>query len=325
MLMMMLTPWLSLPAQAHDVRPAYLDVTENPGGDLRITWREPVAGLYALHLVPTISAGWLEPAPVMSSRTDTTMVREWQVASPHADLVGTTVRIDGLDSTITDVMLHVQYRDGSELTHLLRPSSPAYQIPSAGGAGVPVRDYLQLGFTHIWGGIDHLLYIFGLTLLVRNARSLLKTITGFTVAHSITLAAAALGFIHVPVAPVEACIALSILYVADEVLNARAGKAGIAQRAPWAIAFCFGLLHGLGFAGALAEIGLPARHIPMALLLFNIGIELGQICFVILLLLAARALRQVAPALMARFQRAPAYAIGGVASFWLIQRCVAIL
>jgi len=311
-------------AHAHDIRPAYLELTKTPSGDIRIVWRQPIAGVYAVPLVPRISTGWLDREPSLTERTDTLLVREWHIRAPTAELVGATVSVEALERTITDVLLHVRYPDGSELTQLLRPSAPSFSIPSAAKAGAPVKEYLLLGITHIWGGIDHLLYVFGLTLLVRDPRALLKTITGFTAAHSMSLAAAALGVIHVPSAPVEACIALSIMYVAAEVLGAREGRVSLAQRAPWLIAFCFGLLHGLGFAGALAEIGLPARHIPVALLLFNIGIEIGQISFVALLLGAFHTLRRVAPRWATGLQWAPPYVIGGLASFWFLQRFAAI-
>jgi HupE / UreJ protein len=306
--------------QAHEVRPGYLEVTENRAGDLRIVWRQPIAGIYAVALVPTISTGWLRAAPYSSSRTDTTYVREWRVPAPHADLVGATVEIEGLDRTITDVLLRVVYANGTELTQLLKPAMPRLRLPGPTRAVVPIRQYLELGFTHIWGGIDHLLYVFGLMLLVHDRRTLVKTITGFTIAHSMTLAAAALGYVHISAAPVEAAIALSIVYVAVEVVNARQHRTSLAQRAPWVIAFGFGLLHGLGFAGALAEVGLPAHAIPMALLLFNFGIEIGQLTFVALLLLTAAALWRTAPQLVSRLSWAPPYVIGSTASFWLIER-----
>lgn len=305
---------------AHEIRPGYLELTENTDHSIRIVWRQPLAGAYAVAIVPKLSTGWLERTPYSTSRSDTVLVREWRIPSPHEDLAGATVEIAGLERTITDVLLRVAYADGTELTHLLKPSAPSLRIPSPTKVAPPVREYMTLGFTHIWSGIDHLLYVFGLMLLVRNARTLIKTITGFTVAHSITLAAAALGYVHVPAAPVEAVIALSILYVAAEVLNARQGRTSLAQRAPWIVAFGFGLLHGLGFAGALAEVGLPAHAIPAALLLFNIGIEIGQLSFVALLLLAARALLRFAPVLTRRYEWAPPYVIGSLASFWLIER-----
>jgi hypothetical protein len=307
-------------AQSHEVRPGYLEFTENQAGDLHVVWRQPIAGVYAVALVPVISTGWLRGQPYSSSRTDTSYVREWRIPAPHADLAGATVEIEGLDRTITDVLLRVVYANGTELTRLLKPAMPRLKLPGASASGVPVRQYLELGFTHICGGIDHLLYVFGLMLLVRDLRSLIKTITGFTLAHSITLAAAALGYVHIPAAPVEAAIALSIVYVAVEVVNARQGRASLAQRAPWVIAFGFGLLHGLGFAGALAEVGLPAHSIPAALLLFNAGIEMGQLTFVALLLLAAKAMWHMAPQLVARLSWAPPYVIGSTASYWLFER-----
>jgi len=306
--------------EAHEVRPGYLEFTENDAGDLRVVWRQPTAGVYAVPLVPTISTGWLRGQPYSSSRTEATYVREWRIPAPHADLAGATVEIQGLERTITDVLLRVVYANGSELTQLLNPAAPRLRLPSATKAELPIRQYLELGFTHIWNGVDHLLYIFGLVLLVRDTRSLVKTVTAFTVAHSLTLAAAALGFVHIPTAPVEATIALSIVYVAAEVVNVRQGHGSLARRAPWLIAFGFGLLHGLGFAGALAETGLPSHAIPTALLLFNVGIEIGQLTFVALLLLAAKALRRITPNLVDRLSWAPPYAIGSLASCWLIER-----
>ena len=183
-----------------------------------------------------------------------------------------------------------------------------------------MREYLWLGFTHIWSGIDHLLYVLGLVLLVRSPRLLIKTITGFTLAHSVSLAAASLGYIHIPPAPVEATIALSIVYIAIELLHAREGRPGLAARAPWLVSMSIGLLHGLGFAGALAQVGLPADAIPQALLLFNIGIEIGQLSFVALVLTLGQALIRLAPRLTTSLRWVPPYAIGSFASFWVIER-----
>lgn len=247
--------------QGHEVRPGYLEVTQSADDAIRIVWRQPVAGAYGTPLVPKISTGWLDRAPQHGVHTDAFYEREWRIAAPHAALAGAQIKVDGLERTITDVLVRVAYADGTELTQLLKPAAPSFIIPNPQKVAPPVREYLELGFTHIWSGIDHLLYVFGLMLLVGNTRTLIRTITGFTVAHSISLGAAALGYVHVPAAPVEAVIALSIVYVAVEILHARQGRTSIAQRAPWAVAFCFGLLHGLGFAGALSEVGLPgARH-----------------------------------------------------------------
>jgi hypothetical protein len=310
--------------QAHEVRPGYLEFTEGSAGELRIVWRQPIAGIYGVPLVPDVSTGWLQGEPYSNSRTETTYVREWRVPAPHADLAGATVEVQGLERSITDVLLRVVYANGTELTQVLNPATPRLRLPSAATPELPIRQYLALGFTHIWGGIDHLLYIVGLVLLVRDTRTLVKTITGFTVAHSLTLAAAVLGYVHVPGAPVEAAIALSIVYVAAEAVHAGQERTSLARRAPWVIAFGFGLLHGLGFAGALSEVGLRAHDIPMALLLFNLGIEIGQLTFVALLLLVAKALWRIVPLLASRLSWAPPYAIGSLASFWLIERIQAI-
>jgi len=310
-------------AQAHDVRPAYLEITEQPQGEIAIVWKTTVAPGAAV-IAPHFSTGWTEAAPSISHGGDA-LVKTWRVAKPHAPLAGVKVDIQGLETSITDVLLRVVFADGSEVTRVLKPSDSSLTLPGAAQAGVPVREYLQLGFTHIWSGIDHLMYVLGLVLLVRTPKLLLKTITGFTLAHSASLAAASLGVIHIPAPPVEAVIALSIVYVAIEILHAREGRPGLAARAPWLVSMSIGLLHGLGFAGALSEVGLPAGAIPQALLLFNIGIELGQIAFVALVLAIGHALIRYLPRTTHSLRWVPPYAIGSFASFWVIERIHAFL
>jgi hypothetical protein len=305
-------------ARAHEVRPSYLEITEQLDGSIAVLWKQPATT--PTPLMPRFSTGWTDGQPLTNAQVGEALVRTWAVGSPHAPLTNVTLDIVGLERTISDVLVRVTYADGTELTRLLKPSQPQLTLPSASKVTPPVREYLQLGFTHIWSGIDHLLYVLGLVLLVNNRWLLLKTITGFTVAHSITLAAAALGYVHIPAAPVEAVIALSIVYVAIELVHKLHGRVGLAQRAPWVVAMSFGLLHGLGFAGALAEVGLPAHAIPQALLLFNIGIELGQLAFVALVLAAGFALLRLAPIHAQALQWVPAYGIGSLASFWVIER-----
>ena len=318
-------PWAAalvaaLPVSAHDVRPAYLAITEQGDGSLAIDFKQPAALVASSPLTPEFSTQWTRGNPSIERQSGDALTRSWRIAAPHAPLAGVELGIAGLELTITDVLVRVVYADGTELTRLLKPDDAAFVIPGAAKAGLPVREYLQLGFTHIWSGVDHLLYVAGLVLLVRNRRLLVKTITGFTLAHSVSLAAATLGFVNVPSAPVEAVIALSIVYVAVELVRARAGREGLAQRAPWLVALSFGLLHGLGFAGALSEVGLPPHAIPLALALFNVGIELGQLAFVALLLGAGAAFVRAAPVAARRLQPVPAYLIGSLASFWLIER-----
>lgn len=304
---------------AHDVRPAYLEIIERPSGELSISWKR-TAGSNGPVFTPRFSTGWTDARATTTRQAGDAIEKNWIIAKPHAALAGTALRIDGLDTTITDVLLRVVYADGSELTRVLRPSQSSLTLPGVEKSGVPVREYLQLGFVHIWSGIDHLLYVFGLVLLVRTPRLLLKTITGFTLAHSVSLAAASLGYVNIPPAPVEAVIALSIVYVALELRRARDGAPSLAAHAPWLVSMSIGLLHGLGFAGALAEVGLPPDAIPLALLLFNIGIEIGQITFVALLLVLGRALIRHLPRLTTSLRWLPPYAIGSFASFWVIER-----
>jgi hydrogenase/urease accessory protein HupE len=200
------------------------------------------------------------------------------------------------------------------------------------GSGEVAATYLRLGVEHILFGFDHLLFVLALVVLVREWRRVAVTVTAFTVAHSITLAAATLGFVNVPGPPVEATIALSIMLVSVEILNARRGKPSVTTRLPWLVAFSFGLLHGFGFAGALAEVGLPQHAIPVALLFFNVGVEVGQLIFVAAVLSLIRLLLHAAsqllePALVQRtFDRLDvtvAYAIGIVAAYWLVERTTA--
>jgi len=217
--------------QAHEVRPGYLEFTEGRAGDLRIVLEAADRRLLCGAARTGRLDGLLRDEPYSSSRTETTYIREWRVPAHHAELAGATVEIQGLERSITDVLLRVVYANGTEITHVLSPATPRLRLPRATRSELPIQQYLALGFTHIWGGIDHLLYIFGLVLLVRDTRTLVKTITGFTVAHSMTLAAAVLGYVHVPSAPVEATIALSIVYVAAEVVRTRQHRVSVARRA----------------------------------------------------------------------------------------------
>jgi hydrogenase/urease accessory protein HupE len=180
--------------------------------------------------------------------------------------------------------------------------------------------YLGLGVEHILLGIDHLLFVLALLFLVQGWRRVIITITAFTVAHSITLAAATLGLVHVPQAPVEASIALSIVFVATEIVRSRMGRVSVAERWPWVIAFVFGLLHGFGFAGALREVGMPEDAIPLALLCFNIGVEVGQLLFIAAVMGIVTLLRRSAITIPAWAWRVPVYTIGTLAMYWTIER-----
>ena len=239
--------------------------------------------------------------------------------------MGQWIGIDGLEATITDVMLRVYYTDGANETHLLRPSSPGAEIGEAAGATRRAIAYTRLGVQHIVQGVDHLLFVFGLLMIVSTPAMLLKTITSFTVAHSLTLAIATLGHADAPALPLNAVIALSILFLGPEVIRAQRGQTSLTIRHPWSVAFAFGLLHGFGYATGLTEMGLPESEIPMALLTFNIGVEIGQIAFVGLVLLLARSFRVMEIRWPRWAQALPAYAIGAFGAYWTIDRTLMLL
>ena len=304
---------------AHVVRPAYLELRETPPGIFEVLFKTPMQGDARLALDVSFSGRVERATPVISRTTDNALVQTWRLATIEP-LAGQEVRIDGLASTMTDALVRVQFADGSEWIERLTPGASRATIPAGRSAWAVAATYLKLGVEHILLGVDHLLFVLALILIARNTRELIKAITAFTVAHSITLAGATLGFVHVPPKPVEAAIALSIAFVALEIVRARDGEPGIAARAPWLVAFAFGLLHGFGFAGALSEIGLPAGHIPVALLFFNVGVEIGQLLFVAVVLSLAALVRLVRRPLPHWAGLVPPYLIGSLAMFWVIQR-----
>jgi len=271
------------------------------------------------------------------------------LTAPHADMVnnafterwsfqcpggltGRKIHIQGLSSTSTDVLVRLERLDATIQVTRLTPSAPSFVVEAAPRAIEVARTYSVLGVEHILTGIDHLLFILALLIITGGGWKLVKTVTAFTISHSVTLTLATLGYIHVPQKPVEATIALSIVFVAAEILRGQQGCVGITARAPWLVAFSFGLMHGLGFASGLSEAGLPAGHIPTALLFFSIGVETGHFLFigVVLSLMAfgRQALFRLGPS--SAHPRAssisrllPPYAIGTVAMFWVIQRIAA--
>jgi len=241
------------------------------------------------------------------------------------DLTGKSVGVEGIAGSQADVLLRITLRDGRHIRHVLKAETPSFTIDADASQAGFFKDYAALGVGHILLGWDHLLFVLALVLLVGWGRSLAWTITAFTAGHSVTLALASLRVVHVPQAPIEAAIALSIYVLAVELTSSYRGKRTLTQRAPWAVAAGFGLLHGLGFAGALAEVGLPTAEIPLALFSFNVGIELGQLAFVAAVLLVAAALRKL-PVAWPRWARAvPAYGIGTMAAFWFLQRAVSLM
>ena len=308
------------PARAHEVRPAYLEIRETSPEDYAILWKVPARGegeRFGLALrLPEACANAAPPSERFSGGGYVELSR----VRCEGGLPGREVRVDGLASTVTDVLVRVERADGSAQITRLAPDAPAFVVESAPRALEVVRTYLRLGVEHILTGFDHLSFVLGLLLLVDGFGRLLTTVSAFTLAHSVTLTLATLGFVHVPPPPVEAVIALSIVFVAREILLRGEGRPSLARERPWLVAFTFGLLHGIGFAGGLSDAGLPPGHIPLALLWFSVGVEVGHFSFVASVLGVKRitGLFAVEPPAWAR--PLPAYAIGAVASFWLIQR-----
>jgi hydrogenase/urease accessory protein HupE len=306
-------------SHAHEVRPAYLELHEEQGGELSVLVKTPMLGDARLALYPVLSSHTDRVTPVVTRATGDAAIQTWRLRSAEP-LRGQQVRMDGLAGTMTDALVRIEFADGTSWTQRLTPGQPAATIPTRPNAFEVAGLYLQLGIEHILTGIDHLLFVLALLIITGATWQLVKTITAFTVAHSITLALATLGFVHVPSRPVEASIALSIVFVASEIVHLRRGRAGLAARMPWIAAFTFGLLHGLGFAGALSEVGLPQGHIPVALFFFNIGVEVGQLLFVGAVLTVVALIRRARFPYPRWAELIPPYAIGTVAMFWVIQR-----
>jgi len=234
--------------------------------------------------------------------------------------VGESIAIEGLEATFTDALVRIERADGGTQVRRLSPTAPSFAVEAAPGGLDVARTYLALGVEHIALGLDHLLFVLGLLLLVEGRRRLVATITAFTVAHSVTLAASTLGWVRLSQQPVEAVIALSIVFLAGEIAHEHQGRAGWTRRWPWLVAGSFGLLHGFGFAGALAQLGLPVNAIPAALLFFNLGVELGQLLFIGAALAVMAAARTFALFRSDWAWRVPVYGIGAVASYWTLSR-----
>ena len=313
-------------ASAHEVRPAFLEITERADGRADVLWKQPSLGMLVVPLRPRLSGGLLDRR---ADRVESAMnfeIRHWDgIELGTQGLNRREVRIEGLDKTITDTLLLIHLKNGDEESRVLTPGQPTMTIDAHAGAAVPA--YLLLGIEHILTGIDHLLFVFGLLLLSSGWRQLLRTITAFTVAHSITLALTALKVMALDPALVEAMVAWSILFLAVELVRKARGEDGLTQRQPWVVAFGFGLLHGAAFAGALHQIGLPQGNIPAALFLFNVGVEIGQLTFVGVVMAALWLLRrarwpEAAPHLA---WMAATYAIGSFSFFWFLERLHAVI
>ena len=313
---------LSATSAAHEVRPSYLELREDRPNEFEALFKTPMRGELRLSLSATLSGRVDVLVPATTRTTGDAAVQTWRFKTIDP-LRGQTVGIAGLENTMTDALVRIAFLDGSSWLRRLTPQEPSTIIPPRQSGWSVAWLYFKLGVEHILLGIDHLLFVTALLMLVNGTWLLIKTVTAFTVAHSITLALATLGYVHVPSAPVEALIALSIAFVAVEIVRKRLGREGLAARAPWLVAFAFGLLHGLGFAGALSETGLPEGHVPLALLFFNLGVEAGQLLFIAVVLgLMVSFKRLFVPRANWASMVVP-YAIGSLAMFWVIERVTA--
>ncbi len=320
---------LARPALSDELRPGYLEMRQTSPSTYNLLFKIPARGedlrlaIYIKLPEGTHDTGLPRVSFAHGAYIERRTIRR------DGGLARQAVSIEGLSATSTDVLVRIESAEGAIQTERLSPTKTSFVIQAVPASGEVAATYVRLGVEHILFGFDHLLFVLALVILVRDWRRVAITVTAFTIAHSITLAAATLGLVNVPGRPVEATIALSIMLVSVEILNARRGRPSLTARLPWLVAFSFGLLHGFGFAGALAEVGLPQHAIPIALLFFNLGVEIGQLAFVAAVLGAGglfytvMALR-LEPALMRRavnrLDVISAYAIGTVAAFWLIER-----
>jgi hydrogenase/urease accessory protein HupE len=312
-------------AQAHDSRPAYLEINETAPGRYEVLWRIPISAGMRLPVVLKLPDDARNiTTPSQQEFSGMLLERRW-IDAGNTGLSGERIEFVGLQATITDVLVRVQALDGTRTITLVHPSHPWVEIAASQGIVAVAAAYLMHGFEHIMYGTDHLLFVLGLMLMVRDLWMLLKTITAFTLAHSLTLAAATLGYVHVPGPPLEAAIALSIMFVGVEVLRSWRGETSVTLRQPWLVAFAFGLVHGLGFASGLASLGLPSADIPIALLFFNIGVEAGQLSFVALMLLLVHCFDLLRIHWPEPARMVPAYVVGSVGAFWTIDRIVAMI
>ncbi|HEU4678302.1 MAG TPA: HupE/UreJ family protein [Terrimicrobiaceae bacterium] len=307
-------------ASAHEVRPAYLEIKETASGQFSILWRTPMLAGRRLPValkLPDDARNLKEP--IVQELADSLVERRWIEAGPKG-LAGQRIEFSGLELTITDALVRFEMLDGRKGTVIVRPAQAWLEIAAAQSWLGVAGTYIGQGILHILFGVDHLLFVLGLLLIVKDRWMLVKTITAFTVAHSITLAIATFGYASVPEAPLNAAIALSILFLGPEIVRSWRGETSLTIQHPWVVAFVFGLIHGFGFASTLTSAGLPRHDLPLALLSFNIGVETGQVAFVLLVVLLERSFRQLQIHWPRWIEALPGYTVGSLGAFWTIQR-----
>jgi hydrogenase/urease accessory protein HupE len=312
-------------AWAHEARPAYLEIKETAPGHFSVLWRTPVLAGRRLPVVLRIPEDLRNVTePTVQELADSLVERRSIDVGPNG-LEGRRIEFVGLQLTITDVLVRVELLDGRHWTTIARPSRPWVEIAAAQTWLAVAGAYIVEGIRHILLGVDHLLFVLGLLLMVKDRFMLVKTVSAFTAAHSITLALATLGYASVPAPPLNAAIALSILFLGAEIVRSGRGETSLTIRHPWMVAFAFGLVHGFGFASGLTTTGLSRAEIPLALLTFNAGVEAGQLLFVMLVLLLERAFRVLEVRWPRVIEALPAYSVGSLGAYWTIQRVIVLL
>jgi hydrogenase/urease accessory protein HupE len=311
-------------AHAHEARPGFLDLQETSPGTYSFLWKRPTGGEVEILIAPVVPEGCRLATPDRQQLTPGAVIVRGTLTCAGG-LAGKTIVIAGLEATITDVLVRVRHADGRLESHLVRPVNPSVTLGGVTTAAERALGYVRLGVQHILLGVDHLLFVLGLLLIVKDRWTLVKTITSFTLAHSVTLAIATLGYASAPLPPLNAAIALSILFLGPEVVRTWRGETSFTIRHPWVVAFAFGLLHGFGFASGLTSMGLPKAEIPLALLLFNVGVEIGQVAFVLLVVVLERSFRVLEVRFPRIVEHLPGYAVGTLGAYWTIQRTAILL
>jgi hydrogenase/urease accessory protein HupE len=315
---------LAQTAFAHEIRPAYLQIREVEPGTYDLLWKTPAQGDMRLALNIILPEACTDAAEPRAMMVDGAVIERWRTTCAGG-IIGRTIGIENLSQTLTDAIVRFEPLDGLAKTLRVTPDKPEFAIPEKQAWTEVAQTYFGLGVEHILFGFDHLMFVLALLILVSQLKRLLLAVTAFTVAHSLTLAGTTFGWVALPSAPVEATIALSIMFVAVEIMRVRAGRPSLTAMMPWLASFSFGLLHGFGFAGALREVGIPQDAVGTALLFFNLGVEAGQLIFIAAVLAFVFVWkRQKVPAPQWAWQ-APVYFIGACSAYWFIERTWGVL
>lgn len=310
---------------AHESQPGSLELRQVARNRYEIIWRAPIYYGRPHPARLELPQNWQDEMPPAERMLPDSQVFRRVVTVGDTGVEGSVIRFPGLEKTITDVFIRLNRLDGSAMTAVARPAKPYAQLRGERTWQVTAWEYIGLGFHHILSGVDHLLFVLGLLLIVRGRMLLFKTVTAFTVAHSLTLALATLGLASAPLPPLNAAIALSIFFLGPEIVRAWRGETSLTIRYPWLVAFLFGLLHGFGFASGLSTTGMPKAEIPQSLLFFNVGVEVGQLVFVFTALALVRSFRILEVRWPRWAELVPGYAVGGLGAFWTIQRTAILI